>query len=85
MTRAIPMPSESDDEVLRQAGTLTPCAAEIVSASAQVGLEHRALVLGELRASTDDRCEALYLLAFSLALVRVKTAPTAQVRRPAAL
>ena len=71
-----------DDEVLRQAGTLPPCAAEIVSAGAQVGLEHRALVLRELRASTDDRREALYLLVFSPALVRVKMVPTPEVRRP---
>ncbi len=71
-----------DDETLRQAGTLTRSASAIVSAGTQAGLEHRALVLCELRAASDDRREALCLLVFAPALVRVKVSRMLQVPRP---
>jgi hypothetical protein len=71
-----------DDDALRQAGNLPASSAAIVSASAQAGLEHRALVLWELRAASDDRREALCLLVFAPALLRVKVPSTPQVRRP---
>jgi hypothetical protein len=71
-----------DDDSLRQAGTLLASSSAVVSAGAQAGLEHRARVLCELRAASDDRREALCLLVFAPALVRVNTPRSQQVRRP---
>ena len=71
-----------DDEALRQAGRLPESAAAIVSAGAEAGLEHRALVLWETRAASDDRREMLCLLVFSPSLVHVKLARRLRYERP---
>jgi len=73
-----------DDDELRQAGTLPEETAAVVCAAAQAGLEHRALVLWELRSSCDDRRERIGLLVFAPALVRVENPRSSlRIQRPA--